>query len=240
QASAAMSWSFDPSPGGHTPMTFTDTSPVGAGSYGLMFNVSNNATAANTSIAPPTINLSGQGWASGPAASQRLLYQVQLQPQTGTSQVGGFLAFNAQANAGGDIGAPPTVARLFPNGALEATQFEAAKSTPIAAVQSGAGTGGSCTTEVNLGSSDMSGRLYLTTGASGWAAGTQCILTFANGLSGWATLTPANAVTAAAMSSRQVYVGGGGVGSNQFTVNFGLADIASTAYSFNWHAIGNY
>ncbi|HYM09484.1 MAG TPA: hypothetical protein VEU62_02060, partial [Bryobacterales bacterium] len=44
QASAAMSWSFDPSPGGHTPMTFTDTSPVGAGSYGLMFNVSNNAT----------------------------------------------------------------------------------------------------------------------------------------------------------------------------------------------------
>ncbi len=122
-------------------------------------------------------------------------------------------------------------------GAGQGIQWQAKMASPTAAVQSGAGTGATCAVDGGFGVSSMSGQLTLTTGSGAWASGAQCVLTFASTLSGWVTLTPANAAAAAAMNSRQVFVDRG---TSAFSIHFGAADSASTTYKFNWHAIGNY
>jgi len=129
------------------------------------------------------------------------------------------------------------VFELLENGTLQAGQVQIKKTTPTAGVATEAGTGATCAVETSNGVSDMSGQLLLTTGTAGWSSGAQCSLTFATTLGGWVTLTPANAAAAAAMSARQVWVDRG---FSHFTVFFAVAEVASTAYKFNWHAVGNY
>lgn len=126
---------------------------------------------------------------------------------------------------------------LVDNGTLRLTHLAAKTSTPTATVQSAAGAGATCAVDTGNGVSDMSGQLVLTTGSGSWSSGAQCTVTFAASLNGWVNLTPANAAAGAAIGARQVWVDRG---TNQFSLSFGVADVAPATYKFNWHAIGNY
>jgi hypothetical protein len=123
-----------------------------------------------------------------------------------------------------------------------AGELEAQTAPPLVAVQPAAGTSATCT--ANASSSNMAGQISLRTGTGAWASGGQCKVTFP--LSGapalslyWMVLTPADAGTAAAMNSRQVYVTNSGFDGSA-TVNFGVADTAQTNYSWNYFAIRSY
>jgi hypothetical protein len=232
-------WQFNPAAGGNAaPMSFTSTNSNGS-AYALLLNTQNDATATQN-VQSPYLTFAGRGWKTNtPPGSQRINFTLLAAPQTGTSQVKGSLAFRAKANAANDQDIGATVAQLFDNGVFQATQFQAQRVSPVGTVQAAAGTGATCIVEPNLAVSDMSGRVTLTTGTGAWSSGQQCTVSFANALSGWVTLTPANAAAAAAMNARQVYVDGSPL-SSQFSISFGVADTAATTYLFNWHAIGNF
>lgn len=97
-----------------------------------------------------------------------------------------------------------------------------------------AGTDATCVADGQV--TTMTGNFMLTTGSGAWGVGAVCDVTFPNFL-GWFTISPANAAAAAAMNARQVYVGRI---TNGFRLSFGVADVAATAYQFNWIGVGMY
>lgn len=109
-----FAWAQDGSPA--TPMTFSAT--TNAGAQGLALQNLTAATVGNQSLPSAREVFSGNGWASGPAASQRLNFGISANSQGGTSVVGGSLQITAKANASdlGDLGS--AVFRMFPDGSF--------------------------------------------------------------------------------------------------------------------------
>ncbi len=101
-------------------------------------------------------------------------------------------------------------------------------------ISTNAGTG--ATSTLGTGSTDDGGVVNLTTGTASWVSGVQLTITFVKAYSSTPVvqITPLNAVTAAAVSSREVYVTETTTG---FSINFGIADTASNSYSWNYQVI---
>jgi hypothetical protein len=194
------------------------------GTEGLRLENASAATAGNNTVSA-AVQMKGSKW-TGTATDYTWVWQAKAHAPNGAPETtsGVYLDFNGTRQFG-----------LREGGVLQTTQLQSKTATLTAAVQTAAGTSASCT--LDGASSNMAGQLTLTTGTGSWSSGAQCIVTFASTLDGWVTLTPANAVAAAAMNSKQVYAD---KASNQFRVAFGVADTAPVTYRFNWHAVGVY
>lgn len=105
---------------------------------------------------------------------------------------------------------------------------------PTVAVNSNAGTGASCSVS---NATDSAGRLSLTTGTLATSSGTQCTVTFnkAYGVAPVCVLSPTNANAAANSVTRQIDFPT--PSTTVFTINFGIAETAGTAYTWAYHCI---
>lgn len=117
----------------------------------------------------------------------------------------------------------------YKDGHLRSTQTTA----PTTTTNANAGTGASSSV---ANATDSAGTVNITTGTLATASGVQATVNFnkAYNVAPLVVLTPANAATAAAAVAKQVYVTST---VNGFSVNFGVAEVAGTAYSWTYHAI---
>jgi hypothetical protein len=116
------------------------------------------------------------------------------------------------------------------NGHVKSTQT----TVPAAAATSAAGAGATCTL---ADATDVAGTINLTTGSASFSTGAQCTVTFnaalTYGVAPICVWSPASATAAA--SARQIYVPNASTAS--FTVDFGSAEVTSTAYALKYHCI---
>lgn len=116
---------------------------------------------------------------------------------------------------------------LLRDGHLLSTQT----SLPSTAPQAAAGTGATC----SVSGTDTSGKLTLVTGNAGWASGDQCIVTFNDAFPADAdcVLSPAN--SSSALGAANIYFTSSAA---EFRVSFVVADVAPTAYNWNYICVG--
>jgi len=192
----------------------------------------------------------GFNWAPAVVATAPLVYTTSTRALTctaATNSVAGCLSaadhttYNAKAPAAsptftGTVNLPAinlinaatngtNTVLVLKNGHLKTTQTTA----PTAAVNANAGTSATCALTA---ATDAAGKLALTTGSGSWASGTQCTVTFnaAYGTAPVCTFSPAGANAAANAASLKINFPA--ASTTTFTVNFGTADSAGTAY--NW------
>ncbi len=104
-------------------------------------------------------------------------------------------------------------------------------------VQPAAGIGATCNVNGGVGFSDSVGTIDLTTGSNSWSSGSQCQVAFAMpwNIRVVCVISPNNAVSAAAISARQVYVN---PSQTMVDLSFGQADTQNNSYSFSYHCLG--
>lgn len=115
------------------------------------------------------------------------------------------------------------------NGHLKSTQTTA----PTVAVQSGAGTGASCSVS---GATDTAGSITLNTGTLTLASGAQCIVTFnsAYNVAPKCLMWPNSSTTALQIAALGQYVTSS---TTTMTINSGASGLPSTTYSWNYQCV---
>ncbi len=140
------------------------------------------------------------------------------------------LRITSTGNVGIGTTTPVTNSRLaIKDGHIQIQQTTA----PTTTTNANAGTG--ATSSVS-NATDTAGKLTLTTGGGSYASGEQTKVNFnkTHTTAPIVTITPADTTTAAGMYDRRIYVTST---VNDFSLNFGVAESATTTYTFWYHAL---
>lgn len=107
----------------------------------------------------------------------------------------------------------------------------------IPAIAADAGAGGGATASILTGSTDLAGRVSITTGTLTLATGSQVTITFAEAFDTgtFVNITPVNATAAIAESTLGVYVPSG---ATTFSIAVGIAASPTTTYTWNYSVVG--
>jgi hypothetical protein len=193
---------------------------IGTATPGNLLSIGALTTAqSGYQIAVSTGGTSNSGIIVQDVASQSSGYLIQAENSSGAS----LASIDYRGNL--SVQAATINGTLTVNGHVVTSN---SSGTTTAAVNANAGTGGSPVCSVS--GNDTGGQVTLTTGTSGWAAGTQCTITFANafGSAPHPVMTNAANVNPATVG---MYVGSS---PTTFTINFINADTAQHTYSWNY------
>lgn len=172
---------------------------------------SNVSTFTNTAI--PFANLAG----------------ILTQDVSSLSWTAGSSVLNASVVATGGGSFATNAGIVVKNGHVKSSQTTA----PTAAVQAGAGGGGTC---VLTNATDTAGTVTLTAGTITLASGAECIVTFnkAYNVAPLCVMWPVNSATALAIATIGEY---NTSNTTTMSVNFGAAPVTTVVYAWNYHCI---
>lgn len=141
--------------------------------------------------------------------------------------------FLANALRIGDVTTNPATTLDVDGDATVRGHITLTTASPVALVDANAGVGASCTL---ANASDGAGQIIITTGASAWASGAQCAVTFnaAYAVAPICVFSPADPNSAAAPFTTTPYVT---TSASVMTFNFANADTAALAYTWSYHCI---